>query len=248
MINKALMVVGVSLFHLLLIVLLLRLSIPGPIESERETVRIEIVERAVDLPQPVTPETAVTPQPEQKPPIDRNNDAVVEAMRRPAEPQTQAASVGEAPATALEGIDLDVLSQRADDASKSDATASDTGGDIPALDEIQLADVLRLASCQKLVQARDPECPETDPFDTALTLAARKGSAANSTAIAFDIEENAYEQFFSGQKKNRHMFPGMSADMFSDPLPPGAHDAERIRNGSEPLWSQKMKDGFTKGD
>ena len=60
------------------------------------------------------------------------------------------------------------------------------------------------------------------------------------------IAKTVGDKIFEAEAAKRFLWP--DADLFADPLPPGAYNARRIRNGQEPLWSQDMRDGFRKKD
>lgn len=121
-----------------------------------------------------------------------------------------------------------------------------TGGDQTAdtVGSAEVAAVLRRLSCQRLTRKPNEDCPKSDPFADADARTIRESSAHNPRPLSFDIHMNAAEAFSAKQKQARHMFPGMDADMFVDTLPPGAYQADRIRNGQEPLWNEDMRRGF----
>ena len=60
--------------------------------------------------------------------------------------------------------------------------------------------------------------------------------------------KSAVEGFFAKQDEDPFMFPGMDAALFTEGMAPGAYNAQRIRNGQDPLWDQEMIDGFRKAD
>lgn len=124
------------------------------------------------------------------------------------------------------------------------------GGDSPAdtIGPDEVATVLRRFSCEGLTGEQKENCPKSNPFAIAEVRAARDSLARNPTPISIDIRMNVVEEFFARQKQDRHMFPGMNADMFVDTLPPGVYDAERIRSGGEPLWNGEMKRRFSTGE
>jgi hypothetical protein len=125
------------------------------------------------------------------------------------------------------------------------SSPSDTANTVS---KTQLASVLQLTQCQKLDRETARDCPETDSFDRALALAERSQKPPEPARVTFYIERNVLEHAFSQNDRAPHLFPGMDGDLFADPLPKGAYNAEQIRNGLAPLWSKEMKDGFRKPD
>lgn len=107
-----------------------------------------------------------------------------------------------------------------------------------------LAEALGLSFCNRLARDQSDTCPPPDPFSVAEARAEREAYARNPMEITYEAPQGRVERFFALQKHNRHMFPGMNAHMFGDPMPPGAYDAQRIRNGQDPLWSDEKRRSF----
>ncbi len=234
-------VAGVSLVHAALIAALLLIPIPVVRHTAVTIVDIEFAEIEQELPPLAPPPLPVVPNrlPElaQRP----------KPLSAPEPPPASGTSANPLSSQSLEpaASSVEVLTQLEPAAAPASAATRLAANDG---DQDKVARTLRLLSCQKLSRDPDETCPKRDPFEVAEALAARELATHNPTAISVFDQQNAAERFFSRQSQDRHMFPGMDADLFADPAPPGANDAERIRNGGSPNWSEEMKRGFTKDD
>ena len=219
--------------HLTLAAILMAMPLPILRQPDMVVVEIEFAERPEPPPLEISPETEAEPIPptEMEPAPDPVAAQVEPAPEMP-EPRVPEPLTGES----------EVLT-RLDAEPPTSTTHADTPND--TIDPAKVSQALRLLSCQSLTRAREADCPTPDPFAVADALEARDEAAHNPAAIPVFKEQNAAERFFARQKRNRHMFPGMDADLFGDTLPSGAYDAARIRSGREPLWSEDMKRGFT---
>ena len=126
---------------------------------------------------------------------------------------------------------------------------------VPAVDADQtvdpsvLAAVLQRVDCQRLSHKIDEKCPKLDPFDIAEATLARQTAAPAPNQLVGDYgPKSMLEGFFSQRDSDPFLIPGMDGDLFTPGMAPGAYDAQRIRNGQAPLWSQEMRDGFSKQD
>lgn len=238
---KSGIVTGVTLAHVVVLAFVATMPLSS-IKTEKVAVlNVELAER----PAAPAPEIASI-----DPPAKTGPHAQAPPKITAPEPVQPATDV-EHPDSNADGLDiLTSLEPGMDDQRvPSASTGSNTGtSDSETIDERQIAQALRLFSCQRLTRARDEDCSKPDPFAVAEALDARQQAALDPQQIPVFNRENAAEQFFSRQKQARHMFPGMDADMFGDTLPSGAYTASRIREGREPLWSEDMKRGFTKSD
>lgn len=123
---------------------------------------------------------------------------------------------------------------------------SQSGSDTAATPE-QLATVLAKSECLSLKRhPEEKDCPATDPFVAAAANAERAIPPERLFEDPRYIAKTASDKIFEAEAAKRFLWP--DADLFADPLPPGAYNARRIRNGQEPLWSQDMRDGFRKKD
>ncbi|MCR9079373.1 MAG: hypothetical protein NXH78_09765 [Hyphomonadaceae bacterium] len=237
---KSGIVAGVTLAHAVILAFVATMPLSS-IKTEKVAVlNVELVER----PSAPAPEVAAIDPPPAKP--DPQSQAPLQITApEPVQPETDV----EHPDSNADGLDiLTSLEPGMDDQPVPSASTGTGTSDSKTIDERQIAQALRLFSCQRLTRARDEDCPKPDPFAVAEALDARQQAALDPQQIPVFNQENAAEQFFSRQKQARHMFPGMDADMFGDTLPSGAYTASRIREGREPLWSEDMKRGFTKSD
>lgn len=223
-------IAAVTLIHVGVGALFLMIPLPTLKTTDVPAIDVQFADPArepVDLPEPVSPLDA-TPR---APPSPRSDSAIPSSNPSP---QTTV--------TAPEILtQLDASSQPAQDLE----TAADG---VSPLDQEQVAAVLNQMTCAKLARRRDDACPKTNPFDVAEAAAARASREHKGILMLPDLPMSAMEQFLAKQNGPGHMFPGMDADLFADPMAPGAYDAARIRNGDAPLWSEEMKRGFTKKD
>lgn len=239
---KSGIVAGVTLAHAVVLAIVATIPLSSIKTESVAVLNVEFVEApAAPTPEisPIDPPPAKTDPQSQAPP----------QITAP-EPVQPAPDV-ERPDSNADGLDiLTSLEPGMDDQPMPSASTGASNGTSASktIDERQIAQALRLFSCQRLTGARDEDCPKPDPFAVAEALDARQQAALDPQQIPAFNQENAAEQFFSRQKQARHMFPGMDTDLFGDTLPSGANTASRIREGREPLWSEDMKRGFTRSD
>lgn len=110
----------------------------------------------------------------------------------------------------------------------------------------EIAAVLNLAGCNQLRHKQDESCPPEDPFAAAEASAARALPPDQLRAESTYRSKSVIDKFYEKEVFNRLHWP--DPDLFADPMPPGAYDAQRIRNGQEPLWSKKVRDSFRKDE
>lgn len=108
----------------------------------------------------------------------------------------------------------------------------------------QIASVLQRAECLNLKRRDESTCPPEDPFEIALAIQERGVPPERLAADPRYVSLSVSDKIFQREAANRFHWP--DADMFEDPMAPGAYNAQRIRNGQEPLWSQEMHGGFRK--
>ncbi|MEM9570160.1 MAG: hypothetical protein AAF996_01750 [Pseudomonadota bacterium] len=129
------------------------------------------------------------------------------------------------------------------------ATAQEAADPSESIDPQTIATVLQNVACQDLIMTRDETCPKLDPFDVAEASKARAEAAPSGAVLIGDYgPKSMLENFMNQKDRSPFIMPGMSVDLFTEGMAPGAYDAQRIRSGREPLWSQEMKDGFTRDD
>jgi len=234
-------VTGIALVHVGLVALFMLLPVPRLDAPSIDVVEIEFA----DFPPEPPPIAQPVPDPIPVIEVEASPPPRLEAPE-PEPPAPSPAAEVEQASPETDATELDVLTQLAP-APEEERASPQTSEETPdRIDTERVAQALRLMSCQSLVRDKDETCPDQNPFDRAEALAAREHAANNPAPVAIFDNQNAAERFFSNQKRDRHMFPGMDADLFSDPLPPGAYNADRIRSGREPLWSEEMKRGFSK--
>lgn len=227
---------AVTVVHAVLLVWALTLPMTPSNWTPPNAIEIEFAEARLPDPPP-TPE----PPPEPLP------DPVVAPAPRSVE-QEQTAPSSQTPLTTPS-----VLTQNAptDEGSVAitAATAQDAADPSEVIDRQTVATVLQSVACQKLTMTRDETCPKLDPFDVADAARARAEAPPSGAALIGDYGPKSMLESFMNQKDRApFIMPGMSADLFTEGMAPGAYDAQRIRSGREPVWSQEMKDGFTRDD
>jgi len=221
--------VGVGLIHVAMVALLLNVTIAPIPATQPSAVEILIVD----------------PEPETAVPATADDPTVVEPIVKT--PPSAQSGPEATPSDPEEAVAVpEVLVQTETESVQTDPVETSAGEPSEMITSDQIAAVLQGLSCQSLTRKPQQDCPETDPFTAADAIAIREGSARGPAPLSFQFQQNTTEQFFANQKKARHMFPGMDADMFADPQPSGAYTADRIRNGQEPLWSEELKRGFRK--
>lgn len=110
----------------------------------------------------------------------------------------------------------------------------------------QIAGALRQLDCQKLTHRKHESCATTDPFTAWASNASRKTVERNTDWDRTFRSKSVIDNFYEREVRDRLHWP--DEDLFADPMPPGAYNADRIRRGQEPLWSKEMRDGFRKAD
>ena len=213
------------------------LKIYPPDPPPRDSILIEFADMILPPPEPAPADPEPVPPPPRMPPIPDP----APADSRPATPDPTPT-----PDTAATDTS-DVPSVLTQDQPSSPATlASPDTGSTDTISVAQIVGVLQQLNCQKLRHRPDPACPETDPFDAYTSVAAR---AEVERVYKYDrrhVSKTVSDKVYEAEVNSRLHWP--DADLFADPLPPGAYDAQRIRNGQEPLWSEDMRAGFRKAE
>ena len=233
---RNLLAVGlVTVGHVILLGLAITAKISIPLNPKIAALDIEIVALEQDPP-PEAP-SLPDPDPEPEPPVIEAEPIPPRAAPSPIVDQQDSAPAKQTdPQPALEvltQLDPAPLAPNTDQAPPAGTIAPD-----------EIAQALQRLNCLKLTLHPDEACPKPDPFAVAEALQKRTDERLNPMPmIAFD-QQNAAERFFSKQSSNPHMFPGMDADLFADPMPKGSYDAERIRNGLAPTWDRELRDAL----
>lgn len=197
-----------------------------PVETETPDPIDPAPEPETDPAQTIPPKTDPAPSPPAEPP------------RQPAQKPVEAPSV----LTQLETAPTGQVAASAESITtgSSDQDAAD------AVSAGQVAAVLEKMHCLKLKRHEEGACPPPDPFEVAIAAAERDVPPESLFGDPRYISLSVSDKLFQREAANRFHWP--DEDLFVDPLPPGAYNARRIRNGQEPLWSQEMRDGFRKSD
>lgn len=184
-------------------------------------------------PEPVLPLAPPTPTTTSEPP--RSEPAPIPA--RAEDPQTAAAQT------------MGVLTQLETAPTGPPIAPTVSAAGEPAGDPVtpaQVASALAKMHCLKLKRHEDGDCPPPDPFAVAAANAERAIPPERLFGDPRYIAKTVSDKIFEKEAANRFHWP--DADLFNDPMAPGAYNARRIRNGQEPLWSQEMRDGFRKSE
>ena len=243
--RRIIILAGVTTGHAALLIWALSLRIAPYQVAPHDSLQLTFAERDIvpireivtpPPPDPVPPAPIKTPAP---PKVDTVSidppPAPIVASPTPTETRIETATT-EPPS---DGLDVLTQVEVWDGGLHATTTPSIDMSTVIHADEIAL--VLRRAACAQLRRARDETCPRDDVF---AAIEARTADAKHPFTILPDLPLNAMEQFLARQEAPGHMFPGMSADLFDNPMPSGAYDAQRIRNGQEPLWSKETRDSF----
>lgn len=236
-------VVVVTATHLAAAAIILSLSIPPPVFPDQDVVEI------------VLADLEPAPAPEREPPIETPQPTPEPAIVAPAPSSTPQPTPQTEPRPEPRLATPEVLVQLepsdGTDVSSQPAPASSTLSDTPLSDgivtEAQIANVLQKANCLALKRHEDGACPPPDPFDVA--IAAEERDVPPEQLYRSDpryVAQTVDDKMFEAEAAKRFLWPDQ--DLFNDPMAPGAYNARRIRNGQEPLWSQEIRDGFSKED
>ena len=154
-----------------------------------------------------------------------------------------------APAPSTKTVLTQLQSETASTAAPQTSNPAPPDDTASTVDPSALAAVLQRVECQGLSFKVNEDCPKADPFDVAEASMTRQAAPPASAQLAGDYgPKSMLEGFFSQRDSAPYLMPGMDGDLFTPGMAPGAYDAQRIRNGREPLWSQEMRDGFRKED
>lgn len=225
--RRLLIVGGVGAAHLVALALTLSLQIrPTALElSDTQTIRVDIVE--------ARPVATVAPEPPAPEPIEPLT--VTRADVVPSKP-TGSSIVASASPQLSDAADVIVTEQ------PIEPTPMDMGRVI-TLEEAGVRHAMQFADCLSLTR-RDKDCDTLDPFEKEAIKLAAAGVGEFEISLKVAIRQNYLEGFFNQQDKDPYLTESMSADLFTDNMPDGAYNAQRIRDGREPLWSRDLEREF----
>lgn len=239
----------VTVTHVVMAAILLSQKLKPMVSFETSVLEIQLADLApaIDVePEPTEPldESEATIVAETPPPATQieprpaaPQEPAPEAEPQPAEPQTQ---------TVLTQLDTAPagLAPAPTSAAAIDAPTGETTGE--AVMPAQVASALGQMNCLKLKRHEEGSCPPPDPFEVAIASAERDIPPERLFGDPRYISKTVSDKIFEKEAANRFLWP--DEDLFTDPMAPGAYNARRIRNGQEPLWSQEMRDGFSKSE
>lgn len=217
---------------------------------EPDVLVIELADLAPEIEEPPEP---VEPLVEPKPTVDTVPPPAVQLQIEPrsAPPQGPAPEAEPQPAesqtpTILTQLDTAPAgpAPAPNSAAAIDTPSGETAGD--AVTPAQIASALGQMNCLKLKRHEEGSCPPPDPFAVAIASAERDIPPERIFGDPRYISKTVSDKVFEEEAANRFLWP--DEDLFTDPMAPGAYNARRIRNGQEPLWSQEMRDGFSKSE
>lgn len=180
----------------------------------------------VDTPEPVTPLSS--------PPTPPRNVATTLPVHSDPDPETGDEVIALVPFTAPAPSN-DITSDAAEQAAR-----------------VQQA--LLRNRCQQLANLNDPDCPDDQRFAAHAPSPAEQLRAANLGPPPAQNMIEAYMARNSGwpsrmvSVRDGDTLSGQSLidlgtidnSIFADPMAPGAYNAQRIRNGDDPIWSRKF--------
>lgn len=253
---------SVVAIHFALLVWVLTSKIVIQNTAPTPAISIELVEL------PPTPDPAPEPEPEQK--VDPEPEPIPEPRTEPTAERIDATSPPP-PAERSIGLESPLETLQSSDAPAPDLSAlsplsisqpqgepilapdADFTATLPPTNPgeesatpAQIAGALRQLECQKLTHRKHDSCATTDPFTAWASNAARKTVERNTDWDRSFRSKSVIDNFYEREVRDRLHWP--DEDLFTDPMPPGAYNAERIRRGQKPLWSKEMRDGFRKAD
>ncbi|MEL7113708.1 MAG: hypothetical protein AAGK93_12370, partial [Pseudomonadota bacterium] len=211
----------VALVHFVIMAWILNLPITPSVQAPLDHIEVAFAEIA-DAPQ--NPDQTEAPETN----VSINRD-VLPQIQGPAERSTESDSP-----TQVEPLEPPVLVQNTPEigAPSAEARSPIYSGAGPVVELGDVRAVLQSLSCQRLFSHRDEVCPQLDPFDVAAASDARQTAAPAAPLLRGDYgPKNALERFASQKDRAPYIMPGMSADLFSEGMSPGAYNAQRIRDG-----------------
>lgn len=119
---------------------------------------------------------------------------------------------------------------------RSDRTAP---AEMPNSD--RLTTFAALLNCQNFARRQDAACRDSPAaFDPSRRMPDESAITPPQLELRF-AGQNRVEYLLSQNKRTPYLMPGMDGDLFTEGLPPGAYNAQRIRNGESPIWSRELE-------
>ena len=243
-------VVVVTAAHGAIAAALLSQKLKPMAEFDPDILEIELAELAPEIEVPVEPLPPL-PEPEPiastsiPPPATRPTEP---SLASPPDPAPAAEPLPAEPPNPTVLTQLEAIPSGPVLVPSSAATAETPPGE-PSGDAVtpaQVASALAQMHCLKLKRHEEGACPPPDPFAVAIASAERDIPPERLFGDPRYISKTVSDKIFEKEAANRFLWP--DEDLFTDPIAPGAYNARRIRNGQEPLWSQEMRDGFSKSE
>lgn len=233
---------GVALIHAILLGWALTAQLTVQRTAPPESIEIEFAEiEIVPEPEPMPePEPEPTPEP---PPPPKPEPAVPTLTLAPDLEPDVTPNPSDTPEILTQNVPAELPTASAP--ANVDPSPGETDKS-SAVTDAEIASVLQQLHCQKLTHRKDEACPDADPFTASASVAARATVERNTEWDYSYRAQTATDKIYEQEVRGRLHWP--DRDLFADPMPPGAYDAERIRRGQEPLWSQEMRDGFRKAE
>ncbi|MEO1642531.1 MAG: hypothetical protein AAFR74_04290, partial [Pseudomonadota bacterium] len=110
------------------------------------------------------------------------------------------------------------------------------------LRQAQAIEALKRLDCNRMAKERPLDCPQEDPFVKREIEQARQQSEITLSNLNSFGPSNAFEAW---QANNSGFQPtsifGEDNSIFIDPMAAGAYNAQRIRNGENPIWDRDIE-------
>lgn len=212
-----------------------------PLSVRNVVVEVISVDLVVMPPRKIEPESKVLPEPELVTALPaKARTSMIEPAAPPTDRSGEAAS--EVPFVALSGlVDPDeTIVPRGEVVVVDPLTGVRRPEGVMAGTRL----ALRIATCQRLVEHRDPTCPKENPFEFQARIAAAKNAPPLQRVGAGSHAPGNFAEAFLAKNKGYppRMLSGEDNSTFIDPMAQGAYNAQRIRNGDAPVWD----DDFTR--
>lgn len=241
----------VTVAHIAMAAVLLSQELKPLAVYEPDALVIELAERTPEIEVPPDPiEPLLEPEPtiiaESPPPAPAQTEPSVAPPSDPTPATNQPSAEPQTP-TVLTQLDTAPAGPTA-------AVSRGTEGDETPVGELpgdmvtpaQVASALEQMHCLKLKRHEDGACPPPDPFQVAIESAKRAIPPERLFGDPRYVSKTVSDKLFEREATERFNWP--DADLFNDPMAPGAYNARRIRNGQEPLWSREMRESFRKSE
>ena len=219
--GRVYVVAAIAAVHILVLgaVGLMRFERVLPIEAAQVPLVIEIAE--IILPEP---EPEPEPEPVSRPAPDVQAQPTLPTITSPDVSDLQERDVSQDIAPYIAPLPAPIARQGPDEAAT----------------DAQAAYALRSFRCGQLGREKSDECDDMPPSPSE-PLPDDSGGARFVQLDTFPFEKNTMETFFSQDEQEPYLMPGMSGEMFADPMAKGAYNADRIRNGQSPIFDRQLE-------